>query len=197
MMGSDKSTPWGLLPTNGKATMPDMGATNQFSERLDLALADNGLTNADFARALGPTGQQTVNKWRERGRVGMKSEKRVAELLPSTNMTWLQHATGDRLRPVSRPAPRVYEPPPNHDPHQSLAARLDRVILADALKVLSIDEKVGGSYGLQRRADVLVELYDRLAAGADPMVLMARVTKARSPGGKDGQKDGNRSGGLN
>lgn len=181
------STGWGLLPTSGHPDHEGMG-DDTFSGRLNLALADNGLTNAQFAKALGATGHKLVNNWRKRGRIGMKSERRVAEILPATNMTWLQHATGSRLRPSS--THHGNEPPPNHNPQQSLAARLDRVILAEALKVLSIDEHEGGPYGLQRRADVLVDLYDQLAAGADSMVLMARVTRARGPRGKDGDEEG-------
>lgn len=194
------STPWGLFPTNGAGDDCRMGT---FSERLDQALADNGLTNADLARALDPSGQQKINKWRERNRVGMQSEKRVAELLPATNMHWLQHGIGDRLRSnalgdAEGTTPRsVNEPGRNYDVRQSLAARLDRVILAEALKALSIDEDVGGPYGLQTRADALIDFYDQLAAGADLAVLMARVTKARSLGGADGAKEGKRKGDSN
>lgn len=185
------STGWGLLPTDGQGDHLHM--VDDFPTRLKKALADNGLDNARLAPLLGPRGQQLLNAWRKRGRVGMKSEAAVAGLLPRTNMTWLQHGTGERTQ-GGTPSHSVNEPKANYDTG-SLAARLDSGILAQALAVLDADEEASGEYDYPNRADALLRYYDELAAGGDALSLVAKTTKARSLGGVGGETDIRKSSG--
>lgn len=73
-------------------------------------------------------------------------------------------------------------PSQTHDVRQSYAARLDVPILAEAVKVVSIDEAINGVYPHFQHAALLLELYDRLASGEDSMELVAKLTHQRSQG---------------
>lgn len=69
-----------------------------------------------------------------------------------------------------------------HDYRQSRAARPTPAILAEAVKVLDIDETVNGKYPPLKHAELLLEVCDRLAAGDDALVLIAQITKQRLKG---------------
>jgi hypothetical protein len=84
---------------------------------------------------------------------------------------------------------RVREPSQNHDYRQSRATRPTPAILAEAVKVMSIDEEINGVYPPLKHAELLLELCDRLAAGEDAMALIAQVTKQRSQGAINGTKE--------
>lgn len=176
-MFTDKSTVWGLPPTDGKSENKHMVDSLTFSERLDLALALNGLDNKAFASHFGHGGQQMVNRWRSRGRVGQPSVPMVRSILPRTNMDWLQEGVGEPELPP--------EPLRVRDFGQSYAARLDPVILAEAVKVLSYDEAQGGPLPHLKYATLLLELYDKLAAGEDALALMAQLAYTRSIQGQE------------
>lgn len=87
-----------------------------FNERLDWALALHEMDNAAFAKAVGPTGQQTVNRWRVRGKIGGPSLPAVRNILPRINTEWLQEGIGERLRASNAKATRyeVREPSDDH-----------------------------------------------------------------------------------
>lgn len=78
------------LPTNGT-----------FTERLDCALGDAGLSNAQFAGRFGPNGHQTVYNWRRRGRAGCESTAGIRAALPGITLDWLNDGVG----PMKLPAP--------------------------------------------------------------------------------------------
>lgn len=81
---------------------------------------------------------------------------------------------------------RVNETPATYDYRQSRAARPTAAILAEAVRVMEIDEAVNGPYPPLRHAELLLELCDRLAAGDDAMTLVAQATKQRHLGEGDG-----------
>lgn len=68
----------------------------QFARRLDYALEVCRLSNRDFAAKVDPErGQQIVNNWRKRGRIGWPSVGLVSEILGGQiNMVWLNEGTG-------------------------------------------------------------------------------------------------------
>lgn len=82
-------------------------------------------------------------------------------------------------------APFSYEDDPSHnrDVRQSYAARLDMLILAEAVKIVDIDTQLNGSYPYPKRAALLVHLYDQLDAGEEPLALIAKLTQQRSQSG--------------
>lgn len=90
----------------------------EFSDRLAHALRMNGLDNASFAKLLGENGQQNIRAWKDRGRIGGRSYRKVAELLPLTSMEWIQYGEGSPER-VSSTA----ELSPNHDFRQDRSMR--------------------------------------------------------------------------
>lgn len=71
-------------PTNGQ----------RFSDRLDIALHDAGMCNADLAHALGAHGHQLVHNWRRRGRVGTGSQAAFRAALPGVSLEWLAAGVG-------------------------------------------------------------------------------------------------------
>lgn len=83
----------------------------------------------------------------------------------------------------------VREPSPNYDYRQSRAARPAAPILAQAVKIMAADEEVNGPYPPLKHAELLLELCDRLAAGADELVLLAQVMKQRSQGAANGSQE--------
>lgn len=141
-----------------------------FSDRLDAALAMHGLDNATFAAYFGPTGQQLINGWRRRDRLGSPSIKRVREILPLTSMDWLIDGVGSPERLIVNA-----EPVRNYDLRQSYAARLDAHILAKALGVMDADESRNGRYSPLKRATLVLSLCDRLAAGEKQHDLIAAI----------------------
>jgi len=154
-----------------------------FTDRLDAALAMNGLDNATFAAHFGPAGQQAVNGWRKRGRIGQPSVAKARLALPLTNMDWLQEGIGspERLSGVA-------EPSRNYDSRQSYAARLDPHILAKALGVMDADETRNGRYSPLKRATLVLSLCDRIAAGEKQHDLIAAIFVDDEPGGDDDGK---------
>lgn len=154
-----------------------------FSDRLDAALAMNGLDNPTFAAYFGPTGQQLINGWRRRGKVGQPSYKRVREILALTSMDWLQEGVGSPERLVSG----VAEPVRNYDVRQSYAARLDVHILAKALGVMDADETRNGRYSPLKRATLVLSLCDRIAAGEKQHDLIAAIFNDDHEGRSDGK----------
>jgi hypothetical protein len=81
------------------------------------------------------------------------------------------------------------EPSQNYDYRQSRAARPTAAILAQAVKVIEIDESVNGVYPSLKHAELLLELCDRLAAGEEAIALIAQITKLRSKGESNGGKE--------
>jgi hypothetical protein len=156
-----------------------------FSHRLDAALAMNGLSNRDFAALINPhTGQQTVNGWRRRGRVGAQSVKRVRALLPKTNFDWLQEGVGEPERFNG-----VAESSPNYDVRQSYSTRLPPSILAQAVRVVEVEEHVNGPNPPLRHAIMLLTYADRIGSGEEVADLIAEIT--------DGNQRGEAHGGDN
>jgi len=149
-----------------------------FSARLDAALAMNRMDNAMFAAFFGPTGQQKVNGWRRRGRIGQPSVAHVRDLLPRTNIDWLQEGIGDPERLTG-----VAESSRNYDVRQSYEARLDLHTLAKAVRVMTADEDANSRYSPLMHATRLLEYYDRLAQGERESDLIALVLR---PQGKQG-----------
>lgn len=157
-----------------------------FNARLDAALALNSMGNAEFAAHFGPTGQQLVNRWRARGRIGTPSIPRVRDLLHRTNIDWLQEGVGEPERFNS-----VAEPSPSYDVPPSYAARLDLPTLAKAVRVMSVDESRNGVYSPLLHAIRLLGYYDRLADGELESALLVEVaTGADNMGDKDARDTG-------
>jgi hypothetical protein len=125
-MFSRMSTLCSSQPTNGHGTIGRMGDTT-FSGRLDLALARQGLDNKSFASLLGPTGQQVVNRWRARGRIGGQSLLRVRKILSATSMEWLNDSYGP-MAPSAKPTAELLPP--------SQLAHLDRDRMQEAVRLL-------------------------------------------------------------
>lgn len=184
-MFTDKSTLWGLSPTGGQSDNKHMVDPLTFSQRLDLALSMNGLDNRTFASHFGPKGQQMVNRWRSRGRIGQPSVPQARSILTRTSMDWLQEGVGDHE--VVAEQFRV------NDVRQSYSARLDPVILAQALKVLFIDEAQGGVYETLKFASLLLELYSKLEAGEDELELIAQLAYTRAKQGQNGNEQSQES----
>lgn len=102
--------------------------TPDFAARWDQALVMNGTTNAAVARELDPqNGQQLVNTWKRRKKIGGPSVPLVMELLPKTNMEWLMYGVGKPERFSG-----VNEPPPNYAVGNSQVLRPDPAILLTA-----------------------------------------------------------------
>jgi hypothetical protein len=125
-----------LQPTDGKQDYQQMVDKSEkgvkaagFDARWKQALEMNGLTNPQMASLLGEYGQQNINAWRNRGQVGSRSLVRVSELLPRTNMMWLQSGTGEPERSSSG-SHSVREPK-----SPSYVARPDPAMLASAIKL--------------------------------------------------------------
>lgn len=145
-----------------------------FTDRLDAALAMNRLSNREFADHFGPQGQQLVNRWRARGRIGQPSVPKVRDLLRKTNIDWLQEGRGEPERLST-----VTESSPTYDVRQSYAARLDPSILAKAVEVMDADEHLNGKYPRLKYAVLLLRTCDRLAAGERQSELIAALYEER------------------
>lgn len=74
----------------------------------------------------------------------------------------------------------VNEQSATYDYRQSRAARPTASILAEAVRVIEVDEVVNGKYPPLKHAELLLEVCDRLAAGEDAIELIAQITKQRS-----------------
>jgi hypothetical protein len=191
-MISEKST-FRLLPlTDGQRDNKQMVDTHDFEARLSHALIMNGLDNASFARLIGENGQQNIRAWKDRGRVGVRSERRVQELLAKTNMEWLQHGTGSPERFNS-----VAEPSPNYDVRQARSVRPVPEMLSAAYQY--------ALYGLGRyverrdlnlafvsEASILCDVYALIAngggelpGGQESSELRAIIEKHAGPRGKE------------
>lgn len=118
-MVTQRSTVRLLPPTNGRPDNKQMVDIPEFTDRLNHALRMNGLENADFAKLLGENGQQNINAWKNRGKVGSQSWRKVSDLLPKTNMEWLQYGEGSPERVTQQPA----ESSRNHDLRQDRSVR--------------------------------------------------------------------------
>jgi hypothetical protein len=165
-----------LQPTDGRLDNQQMIDERDFDARLDYALMLHGRDNAWLAAQFGPTGQQTVRGWRDRGRVGQPSVPKVRELLPLIRMDWLQEGILPEL--VSSSA----EPSLTHDVRQSPPARRDVAILTQALKLVETDEALNGVFGWERKAEILLDVCAKLDAGEDPAVLGMKLTHQRKKG---------------
>jgi hypothetical protein len=154
--------------------MPD------FNDRLDYALSMHGVNNAWLAAQFGPTGQQTVRGWRDRGRVGGPSLRRVRDLLPKTNIDWLQDNVGE-----PELLSRLAESSPTYDARQSPPARRDASILVQALKIVDADEALNGVFSWEKRAEILLDLCAKLEAGEDATILGMKLTHQRQKGETD------------
>lgn len=84
----------------------------------------------------------------------------------------------------------VGEPSQDHDYRHSRAARPTAPILAEAVKIMAIDEEVNGAYPPLKHAELLLELCDRIAAGESSMKLVAQATKERQ-GERNGTQGSN------
>jgi len=184
-MFSDQSTACSLLPTNGKQDNQQMvDFVPPFTDRLDAALAMNRMTNVEFAAHFGQNGQQLVNRWRSRGKIGQPSVPKVRDLLRRTNIDWLQEGRGEPERFTG-----LAESSPTYDVRQSYAARLDPSILAKAVEVMDADEYRNGKYPRLKYAVLLLHTCDRLAAGEKQSELIAALYEER--GDEHGeQRDG-------
>lgn len=193
-MFSVRSTYCSLFPMNGTGENQQMVDTPTFSDRLDAALAMNGLDNAGFASFFGESGQQTVNRWRARGRVGGPSFAKVRDILRNTSMDWLQEGIGEPERLNASSTDYLVR-----DLRQSYAARLDVHILAKAVRVMAADTYKHGAYPPLKHATRLMGYYERLEKGAQQADLIAQVLELdddqgsehvyESQTGADGKRD--------
>lgn len=154
--------------------MVDKAAKDAFKARLAHALEMNGLDNAAFARQIGENGQQNINGWKARARIGVQSERRVTEILSRTNMEWLQHGIGSPER-VTRPA----EPSPNYDVRQARSVRPVPEMLSAAYQY--------ALYGMERyveRRDLRLVFVSEAAILCDVYALIANGG-GELPGGQD------------
>jgi hypothetical protein len=94
----------------------------------------------------------------------------VRDLLPRTNIDWLQEGVGEPERLTG-----VAEPSRTYDVRQSYELRLDLHTLAKAVRVMSADEDGNGRYSPLMHATRLLEYYDRLASGERESDLIALV----------------------
>ena len=154
-----------------------------FTARLDAALAMNRMDNATFASHFGPTGQQKVNRWRHRGKIGQPSVAQVRDLLPRTNIDWLQEGVGEPER-----LSNVAEHSRIGDVRQSYESRLDLHTLAKAVRVITADEAENTRYSPLMHATRLLEYYDRLARGESESDLIALVLTAQEKQGDNNEK---------
>lgn len=188
-----------LLPaTKGRPDNKQMVDTREFSDRLAHALRMNGLDNASFAKLLGENGQQNIRAWKDRGRIGGRSYRKVSDLLPLTNMDWLQYGEGSPER-VSSAA----EPSHNRDFRQDRSVRPIPEMLSSAYQYALIGLGLyaeGGDLDLTFVPDAvfLCDVYALIANGSGALPggeespeLQAIVEKyAGRKRGK--QSDGNR-----
>lgn len=148
-----------------------------FSKRWDMALEMNGLDNPKMAVLLGPHGHQNINGWKNRGHVGSPSERKVASLLPKTNMTWLQYGEGspERFTVADESSLRG-------DERHSYAARIDPAIIRDVHTGLSwrFQVDLGADYDLDRDADLFALAYAFSVSGAEEdRIAMKEAVDAR------------------
>jgi hypothetical protein len=172
-----------LQPTSGKQDNQQMIDVAPFTARLDAALAMHRMDNPTFAANFGPTGQQLVNRWRKRGRIGQPSVAKVRDLLPRTNIDWLQEGVGEPERLSG-----VAEHSRSYDVRQSYEARLDLHTLAKAVRVMTADEDANTRYSPLMHATRLLEYYDRLASGERESDLIALVLTVEEKQGNHHEK---------
>jgi hypothetical protein len=156
-----------------------------FAARFQQALAANNMARKDFAKHFGPNGQQIVNAWLRRGRIGQPSVPTVRALLPRTDMDWLNEGIErGRVREFFLEDSVPYSEP------ASQPVRLDREILHEALTLLMYDEHpdVGaGPYKPRARTERLAQLYEwvqqdggRLSAVSNAEFMKQVATRRRS-----------------
>lgn len=173
-----------LQPTNGAVETKQMIDTDKeaekqaqidaFRRRWEAALAANGYSRATFAAQLGPNGQQAIDNWtKRRGRVGQGSVLKVRDLLPRTNMEWLQDAVGEPERVTISDTPQR----PLNPLGQSYATRLPPAILAQAVRVMEAEEHINGRNPPLKHANLLLHYCDRIAAGESVADLIVELTQ--------------------
>lgn len=138
----------------------------KFSDRLAHALRMNGLDNAEFAKLLGENGQQNINAWKNRGKVGSQSWRKVSDLLPKTDMEWLQYGEGSPERVTQQAA----ESSRNHDLRQDRSVRPIPEMLSSAYQYALIGlglyaEGRDLNLALLPDAVLLCDVYALIAAG--------------------------------
>lgn len=157
-----------------------MTTDHDFSARLDAALAREGIENRDFALSLPPNGQQLVNRWRARGRVGVKSLDRVRRILTRTNLDWLNSGLGNPARDDSMNA-GVQESGRTSQIYES-----ESLLLSRAEHWVRVEEYAGVQYQPVTRARRILALCDVIRAdGGDlsPEHIIELVHAARLEGG--------------
>lgn len=181
-----RSTQRSFVPTDGRWENKQMNDVAPFPARLDAALAMNGMDNAAFAAHFGQNGQQLINGWRRRGRIGIHSLPKARALLPRTNMVWLQEGTGEPEQFSG-----VAESSRNYDPQQSYAPRLDMHTLAAAVRVMAVEEGQNGKFSPLKYATTLMGFYERLVRGEQQVDLIDEVLQAHSQGNDNAEHDKN------
>lgn len=166
---------------------------HEFSLRLDAALTREGIDNKTFAAALGPNGQQLVNRWRARGRVGVKSLDKVRRILTRTNLDWLNSGVGVATRD---------DGVINNDQGMRTESQIDDVdtlILSRAELWVRAEEYAGLQYQPMTRARRILALCDVIRADGGELspkhifelVHAARIKGATHAGsGKGGTSTG-------
>lgn len=86
-----------LLRTAAYAHENQQMVDSTLEARLEQAWTAHGLTRASFAAGLGKDGQQKLTNWIQRNRIGQPSLAAVRQLLPQTNMEWLNDGIGHPL----------------------------------------------------------------------------------------------------
>lgn len=152
-------------------------AEKSFATRWEQALQDNGVTQAQIAKAIGEYGSQNIRSWKDRGHIGGPSLRMVSQLLPRTSMDWLQYGEGPRERLSAGNESSL-----NHDLRQSYAARLDPATIRDVHTGLSwrFQFDLGMSYDLDRDADLFALAYAFSVSGAEEdRIAMKEAVDAR------------------
>jgi hypothetical protein len=129
-----------------------------FAARFYRALEISGVERKEFAKHFGPAGQQIINGWLKRGRIGQPSVPTVRALLPLVDMVWLNEGvlSGSRTENFSHGLQKESQP-------QSQFVSLDRDTLHEALTLLVYDEHPeagAGPYKPRARTERLAHLYE-------------------------------------
>jgi len=113
------------------------------------------MDRAAFARKLGQNGQQNVNNWLKRGKVGQSSAAQVRELLPRASIDWLNDGIGD--------PPTVGEPV-GSDVGLSQSVKHETLTVALQLVAEVLDDQ-GLSLPTPKRAQLTASVYGLLDEG--------------------------------